>query len=151
MTTVAYARGHIAADTGMCIADTRTGETRKIARTRKGLAGGAGTAGWVARFLEWFDKGERGHVPAGDENEEFLDRGMIIRPGKPKVIEVWEPEGMFEVDAEYYCLGTGREIGLAVMWHGGTPVEAVQCAMLHNTQTWGHVQTFSFMRQPARK
>lgn len=147
MTTIAYARGQIAADTGMCVGDARLGETRKITRSSKGLCGGAGNAGWVAQFLTWFEKGERGHAPEPDSTSDYTDRAIIIRPSASKIIEVWESEGMFKLQADYYAIGTGRELAVGVLWKGGTAEEAVQCAMLHNQQTWGTVQSLSFMRR----
>lgn len=144
MTTIAYRRGVIAADTGMCIADARTGQTRKIARSTKGLAGGAGTAAYVFKFLKWFEAGERGKPPEATSDEHSIDRSMVIRPGKPEVIECYEPEGMFLIDAEYYALGIGRDVALGAFFMQADPLDAVRASMLHNTETWGELQWLTF-------
>lgn len=143
MTTIAYTRGVIAADTGMCIGDTKTGEARKIAKSDKGLAGGAGHASWVYQFLDWFERGERGKPPGGVSDDSAVDRGMVVRPGNLCIIEITEPEGSFLIEADYYALGTGRECALGVMFHGGDALDAVRASMRHNTETWGDLQSLT--------
>lgn len=152
MTTVAYRAGIIAADTGMVIGETRVGETRKIAQSEFGLVGGAGNAGFVAAMLRWFEEGEAvGQCPKSITDEFTTDRAIIIRPDKPRIINILEDDtGWFEVEAEYYVLGTGREVALGAFWKKATAVEAVQAAMQHDNLTWGRVMHFGFSKRQSK-
>jgi hypothetical protein len=141
MTTIAYRDGVIASDTGMTVAGVKIGTVRKIARNQKGdLCGGAGSATFVSEFLHWFKNGERGAPPDAVSTDELLDRAVIILYDDPKTIIIHEPGGVHTFTANYYALGTGKEVALGVMWLGGTAGQAVQAGLVHDASTWGTVE-----------
>jgi hypothetical protein len=141
MTTIAYRDGVIAADTGMTMAGVKIGTVTKIARNQKGdLCGGAGSATFVHEFLHWFKNGEHGSPPDAVRTDELLDRSIIIIRDDPKTIIIYEPGGLSHCTANYYALGTGKELALGVMFIGGTAEQAVQAGMAHDASTWGTVE-----------
>ena len=149
MTTVAYRSGMIAADTGMTVGGLVVGSMTKIARRADGtLAGICGTAGFSHAFLKWFIGGEDPTdcpQPQNDPDSEGMERAIIIRPDRPNVVEVLEPDhSWFDCHCPYYAMGSGREIALGCMWKGGDPQEAVSAALTHDTATFGNVEHLRF-------
>lgn len=145
MTTIAYRNGVIASDSGMIILDAKVGITQKIARhPEHGLAGGAGNASWVTKFLKWHEDGQRGDPPEAQVDDEAIDRGIVVTPDAPMAIKVFEPGGMHVVTTEYYALGTGREVALGVMWKGGTARDAVKAALELDRNTFGPMRALEF-------
>lgn len=142
MTTVAYRDGIIAADTGMVIGDTRIGFTRKIARSPHGaIGGGAGSAGFVESFLRWIDNGAKdGDAPEPRTDNDYIDRGILIKPGAQHIVHVFEPGGWCTVECAYYALGDGREVALGCFFKNGGAIEAVEAAMLHTSFTFGKIE-----------
>lgn len=143
MTTIAYRKGVLAADTGLTSGGGRNGRVFKIARRSDGkLAGACGTAVYMAAFLKWF-------VAYGDEppeaksDQHSIDKGVVI--SRDGVVTVYEPGGSFTIDdLEYFAMGSGRPEALGAMFAGADAETAVFAAMAHDEGTYGDVTSVSF-------
>lgn len=139
MTVIAYRDGALAADSFMISGGGVIGSCMKIARNKKGdLAGAAGTAAYSFSFLKWFSNGERGKPPQAIRDNQYMDRGAVFR--RSGVIEIWEPEGRFELTAPYYSLGSGKSEALGAMWMGATAEQAVEAAMALDQDCGGEIR-----------
>jgi 20S proteasome alpha/beta subunit len=140
MTTIAYRDGVIAADTGMTVGGSRLGRIVKIARNESGaLAGAAGSAGYNAKFLDWFRGGAVGDPPEARETERSFDRGVVFHADG--VIDIYEPTGVFHATAPYFAFGSGRPEALGALFMGATAEQAVRAAIEHDEATFGEVLT----------
>lgn len=139
MTTVAYRDGCIAADTSCAQGGTHNGRMMKIARNENGdLAGVCGHAAFGYQFLEWFKDKEEGKVPQAKGSNDGTDRAIVIRAATG-LIEIWEDSGHFVITAEYYAMGSGRDIAYGAMYWDATAAEAVAAALKHDESTSGDV------------
>ncbi len=145
MTTIAYRNGVLAADTSLSTGGCLNGRVTKIAARDNDLAGVAGSAAFGAAFLKWFTDGEVGDPPKGESHDDSFDRGVIFRAGGP--IEVYEPLGRFDVEADYYAFGSGRSEALGAMFAGADASTGVLAAMQHDANTAGEIM---ILRQACR-
>jgi 20S proteasome alpha/beta subunit len=138
MTTIAYRKGVLAADTRMIQGTAIIGKVAKIVRRDDGaLCGGAGDCAWVQAFHRWFMGGEEGDPPVIEENS----KGLIIKRRKP--IEMFEPGGTVEWKPPYLAIGSGKEFALGAMWAGANAIEAVKAAMTFDPGTGGEVMVLT--------
>jgi hypothetical protein len=138
MTVIVYRDGVLAADTQAAVGDNLLGSVAKIARNSNGdLAGAAGLASYNFSFLKWFTGMESGDPPKGLRDEHNFDRGVIFR--KSGKIEVFEPDGRFEMKAPYYALGSGRPEALGALFVGADAETAVCAAIAHDKDCGGDV------------
>lgn len=139
MTTIAYRNGILAADTRVTIGGSAVGRMIKIARREDGaLAFAAGAAGYNHAFLNWFMQGEKEKPPEAKLCDNLIDRGVIVH-SEGGMITVFEPDGKFEFSAPYCAIGSGRDIALGVMHHGGSAEQAVEAAIHHDNDTGGSI------------
>jgi ATP-dependent HslUV protease subunit HslV len=142
MTTIAYRNGQLAADTQMCVSGSIIGKMIKIVRRTDGtLAGAAGNATYSNEFLKWVLEGEKGNLPKAECSDRTLDRGVIFRPEGD--IIVFEAEGSFKVQAEYYAFGSGMDYALGAMQVGASAERAVSAAIAHDPNSGGEVTTLT--------
>lgn len=142
MTTIAYRDGILAADTGMVMGGSRVGHTVKIKRREDGcLAGAAGYASYSWAFLQWFIHGSVGDPPEGHETDSTFDRGVIFQPNG--FITIYEPQGMFEIEALFYAIGTGAPEARGAMQYGASAEEAVRVAIKLDIGTFGEVEVLT--------
>jgi len=116
----------------------RSGYTQKITKSKDGwLAGGAGSASDVAKFLRWV---EDGRVEDEGVKLENLD-GLLISP-KGIVFLVEADLNPFEIrtDEGFYAAGTGYRSAMAAMEMGATAQEAVEVTIKWDTGCGGKVQ-----------
>lgn len=138
MTTIAYRDGILAADrqlTGGSVADC---ETTKVARNAAGdLAGFAGPAAYIYRFLDWFQGGEKHDAPLPDKEEG--GEGVIVRADGS--IEVYDRNGKSRIVAKTYAFGSGLQVAYGAMLHGASAAEAVVAASKYDIYTGATVDT----------
>lgn len=138
MTTIAYKDGVLAADTAMCQGGSMMGSIVKIARRDDGdMAGAAGNANFNALFIKWFLTGEAGDSPKATESERHMDRGVIFR--KAGGIDVFEVNGAFRCEADYFAFGSGMDYALGAMFAGAGAGTAVHAAIKHDPHSGGNV------------
>jgi ATP-dependent HslUV protease subunit HslV len=138
VTTIAYKDGVLAADTVMYQGGTMMGNVIKIARRDDGdMAGAAGNANFNALFIAWFLAGENGEPPKATESERHHDRGVIFR--KAGGIDVFEVNGSFRCEAEYFAFGSGMDYALGAMFAGAGAGTAVRAAVKHDPHSGGDV------------
>lgn len=134
MTTIAYRNGVLAADTAVINGYTKLARAITKAVKHHGcVAAAAGTATYLGAFLRWFEANEVGEPPvAGDD-----DAGMIVRPGP--VVHRYEKGGWFQVTAEYYAIGSGRDHAAGAFFMGANAEQAVRAAIEHDPASGGDV------------
>lgn len=138
MTVIAYRDGVLAADTLMCMGDSRVAFSGKIARNGAGdLAGAAGDAVYCQLFLAWFSGGERGDAPEAKREQNSLDRALICRASH--IIEVFEDRGRYSIEASYFAVGSGRPEAMGAMHAGATAEGAVRAAIAHDAWCGGEI------------
>ena len=146
MTTIAYRKGMLAADTGSY--PGRMGEVIKIAKYGKFLAGACGNATYLDAFLKWFLGGREGKSPEPKSDSDGCDRGVIFGP-KLTDIEIFEPGGSFKmINCPYFAMGSGRQVALGAMHAGANARQAVFAAMTHDDYTWGAVTELHLGKRP---
>ena len=140
MTTIAYVRGAMAADTLMIKGTTIIGQCVKIVRREKdgALCGGAGNLAWVQAFHIWFLDGENTDLPPMTE----YDNGIIVRDGDGE-IEIFEDGGSFCFEPRYAAIGSGKDFALAAMSLGADAETAIKTAMGFDPGTGGEVTVLS--------
>lgn len=138
MTTIAFKDGVLAADTAMCQGGTMIGRVVKIVRRDDGdMAGAAGNANFNALFIAWFLAGENDEQPKATESERHHDRGVIFR--KAGDIDVFEVNGAFRCEADYFAFGSGMDYALGAMFAGAGAGTAVHAAVKHDPHSGGDV------------
>lgn len=144
MTTIAFRKGMLAADTSQTTSGSMNGYIVKIARSPKGdLAGASGSASFNYAFLRWFENGENTAAqPKPTQDDHYMDRGVIFR--QDGRIEIFEPIGKFECMAEYYAFGSGIDYALGAMYCGADAESAVRAAIAHDPNTGGDVLVLTF-------
>ena len=141
MTTIAIRHGIVAADTGATSMGTRGGCCSKIVRhsTTGDVAGGTGWAAWVAAFHRWCLSGEIGESPKIETvNNQPTGKGFIARANGE--IHIFETSGWWSIRAPYYATGSGQDVAIGCMWHGGDAVQAVRAAIEHDEGTYGEIE-----------
>lgn len=138
MTTIAFKNGVLAADTAMRQGGSMLGSVVKIVRRNDGdMAGAAGNANYNGAFIKWFLAGEKDEPPKATESDRHMDRGVIFR--KAGGIDVFEPNGAFRCEAEYYAFGSGMDYALGAMFAGAGAGTAVHAAVKHDPHSGGDV------------
>lgn len=141
MTTIAYRAGIIASDTGIVMGGVIIrGGLHKICATPSGvLAGASGDAVYCQQFIDWVMAGmDDTKIPTGVEEEEFIDRGMVI--SRDDVITVYEPRGWYKLHGvEFLAIGSGKPVAMGAMHRGASATEAVRVAMQYDINTTGDV------------
>lgn len=125
MTTIAWDGELLAADRRACYGSISDAKITKIAKTKKGLCGAAGSTPLCAAFKRWFLAGEKGEPPSlvkGDQDA----TAFIIRPDGRRLM--YDSSGWYEVDPGPFAMGSGWEIAIGAMEQGAFADKAVQIA-----------------------
>jgi hypothetical protein len=140
MTTIAFHRGQVAADTGLTARGSRLGHVCKLKRNLVGdVAGASGCATWAAAFRKWFATGEQGPPPEIKRDPQNNDeaKGVVFRADG--TIEVYESPGMHTLEAPFYAIGSGAAEARGAMHVGANAELAVRAAMALDESTYGDV------------
>lgn len=152
MTTIAYRDGVMAADSGTVFGGSMIlhHNTHKVVRhetaTHIYLGGCAGLATICAGFRQWMRDGMKDFPPLKVSGEDTGSAIMAIFDKATSEVELWqyEVDGGYVVDEPYAVEGSGSGYAMAVLWNGGTAVEAIKAAIYVDTLTNGRVQTVKF-------
>ncbi len=140
MTTIAFRDGTLAADSQATNGHLKGSTRVKIARNERGdLAGASGDCGFTAKFLRWFEGGEKSDPPECHTDDSGPDVGVIYRVSGE--IEMFEPSGSFVIHAEYHAIGSGCHLALGAMAAGFSAEAAVEVAAKHDCYTGGAILT----------
>lgn len=136
MTTIAYRRGVLAADSQITSGDLRAGRARKIGRHLDVLAAWAGKVHDGQPFLRWVEGGMEGEPP---EMEHAT--GALFFPKEEVVL--FHSGGSESRYVDTFGMGTGGEIAQGAMLAGATPFEAVKAAIKLDIYSGGPVRTLT--------
>ena len=141
ITTIAYKKGILAADTRISTEnEIDISEFRKVFRLKNGvLIGFAGEVGRIQKTINALRrnpdditviKGTRG----GNELEALL-------VGHDGSISHFDGSNWFEVNAEYYAIGSGDTHAIVAMYMGASAKKAISVAMHFDKNTGGSIRT----------
>jgi ATP-dependent protease HslVU (ClpYQ) peptidase subunit len=144
MTTVAANLEGMASDS--FIADgSRAKKIRIVTLSAYGLTGQAvvGYAGglyYAELLVKWVEEGCRGMCPPWDDNfkmdddDKASDTELLILHRKG--LFTMDGRGLFvPVHHMYHAIGSGQDVALGAMFHGHSPIEAVDAACFHDLHT----------------
>lgn len=135
MTTIATDGKSMAGDgqtsTNGTISSTRTVKVSRMGGG--GLYASCGSSGWGDKLLSWFDGGQVGDPPKGDDNDGF----MFLKPDG----SLWQGgcDGLaVELDLPF-AMGSGMDFAIGAMEAGKSPEEAVEIAAKRDPNTGGQI------------
>lgn len=141
MTTIAYKKGELAADSRIVVGDTIiTDGHRKVHRLRDGrLVAWAGSVEDAERLVTALRKGHP--MPRLD----CISALLVSPDGTVELYEgnVWIKQGK----QPHYAVGSGSPYALAAMDAGVGAKRAVQIAIKRDTSSGGRVQTLKLKRK----
>lgn len=142
MTTVAWCRGWLAADSNCSSGGTRVYRVRKIFRIEDGsLVGFAGDLSEGMKFVDWLDDGGDKEEKPGLQNV----HGLVVKPsGRIILYEGGVP--IVPKRPKYIAIGTGQATAMGAMWAGASAAEAVRAAIQHDDHSGGPVITMRLKR-----
>lgn len=136
MTTIAYRRGVLAADSLTTSNGLRDSLAQKIHRVGPLLIGGAGVSALCIRFVEWVQAGMKGNSPWHGEDG---GNSFIVMPDD--TILVFGANGPWKVETDFYALGSGEQLALGAMAFGASAEQAVECAIRFDVFSGGPIRT----------
>lgn len=136
MTCVAVSKKHgcVAADM-RCSSDNAMVSVHKIKRHQRSIIGAAGDWADVLKF--WNQLGKRKKKDSGlHDNSEF--EGIELHPAG---IFLYDAAGTrYQINDEYFAIGSGGPYAMGAMAMGATPEEAVAIAARFDPGTGGEVE-----------
>lgn len=129
MTTFAYRKGILVADTCVTSQGIRVGSTVKITKRGRLLAAAAGNASICRTFCDWVQGGLKGEGPQmliPDGKDGFCAWGYLFMPDG--LCLSFEPSGVNHMRAEFITEGSGSLIAFGAMAYGASAEEAVLIA-----------------------
>lgn len=137
MTTIAYAKGILAADGRQTIGDTIWDEkTKKIHRIRGHVIAICGDEDCEDAFLRWYREGCPDKKPKLDGDFQAL----IFAPGR-KIFSCENNCVLHDISHKrIVAIGCGKDLALGAMESGASARKAVKVAMKYNTATGGRLQ-----------
>lgn len=126
MTTIAYARGLMAADSSAWVGETYAHKTRKLWRVGGGLVGMAGALIAMEAFVRWIaDGAHEEDYPTGDYD------AIVVDPnGRVSLYEGGGPDPVVSRDP-YVAIGSGMMVALGALYAGADARAAVRAAIKH--------------------
>lgn len=138
MTTIAYSNGVLAADTLVTERGARLATKTKIVRRKGMLAGGAGSSVICRAFTDWFLDGMRGAPPNMQPDKQRPSSECVIFYA-PKKFITFDGDGVSDLEADYFALGSGASFAKGAMAMGADPVRAVEIAMQFDLYSGGPI------------
>lgn len=127
MTTIVYKDGILAADRRMSDNGRLFGYRKKIYRTKKFIYGCSGSTACATEFGK-FIQGKKFNkdIFSAKDHDNFNAIAIDI---KTKQVYFYEKELIaYEVNGDFFCLGSGGDIAKGALLMGATPVQAIACA-----------------------
>lgn len=126
MTTIAYARGLMAADSSAWVGEVYAHKTRKLWRVGGGLVGMAGSLIAMEAFVRWIaDGAHEDDYPLGDYD------AIVVDPrGRVSLYEGAGPDPVVSRDP-YIAIGSGMMVALGALHAGADARAAVRAAIRH--------------------
>lgn len=135
MTTIAYKKGVLAADTLWSAESVSDDYGPKIWRQGRILVGAVGCRSTGLKFRDWIRSGLKGEHPYHGEP---VGNGMLVLPDHQLVC--WSSRGPWRITrAPFYAIGSGEQFALAAMEMGASAEQAVLVAMKFDLHTGGEV------------
>ncbi len=139
MTTIALRNGIMAGDRLIVTGSIIDGCTTKVHRRPDGaLIGYAGPLSLCTAIRDWFLTGAIEERPKFGDSDDSAEALVAYPDGR---VELHDREGCFDIEAEFYAIGSGASIALGAMAAGCGAAEAVEMAAEYDTMTGGGVNT----------
>ncbi len=151
MTTIAYAKGVMAADTGSWAGDASVSGVNKIVRGVDGtLYGVSGSMALCQRFLRdierhgvkysdnlGLDVGLRLPCRHPESGSDFI----VLVATKDGKIRVLCADGIEEYDLPYFAIGAGSVTAFGALFVGGSAEDAIRATLEHGSGAHGGVMS----------
>lgn len=149
MSTIAFRRGIMAADSRGTSGDIIRGKVRKLYQLADGrVVGIAGDVGYEPEFIAWLDDG------AKPENRPDFSGASSFSAlvGSTEGFVVYGRELRCQViGADFYAIGSGNEIALGAMAMGASARRAVELACDFDVYTGGEINEITAQSRPVPK
>lgn len=147
MTTVAYCRGEMAADTQATWSGNITRGHKIFRLPCGGVMGGCGTLNEIVRAFEWVSRGMKGKPP------KIPNSSLLIAWGDGRVVTVSDKAWTMVEELGPVAIGSGMQAAICAMRHfGASAEEAVHAAASVCTYTSAPVDVMRVeSRQKKRK
>lgn len=144
MTTIAFSKDTLAADTKLSSDDAYWANCTKIKKVKGWLIGAAGgwdlTEAFMSRFDPSFIKMKSVlPLPQLAEKDPDFEALMISPEGKVYYTEAGGVVGVVKTKG-FLAIGSGAKVAMTAMEMGATAVEAIKMAMKYDIYTGGRVQ-----------
>lgn len=150
MTTIAYRRGVVAADSMASSGDTKS-KTTKLFLLPKLIVGCCGHLGFGLIFVDWLRAGAReAKRPSwkGTIADVSFSAIVLSRNGCVVWDEYLRP---MPLEDEFTAIGSGADVALGAMHMGATAYQAVEAAIRFNAFTGGKVVSYGLRHLKAVK
>jgi ATP-dependent protease HslVU (ClpYQ) peptidase subunit len=138
VTTIAWRRPIMAADSSCFVGDTHVLTMRKVWRVGGGLVGCAGDVAEIFAFVRWLKDG----ADKDDYPEMKNIEAIVVDPfGTARAYEGETSEPMV-IRNEYCAIGSGRDVALGAMFAGADARMAVRAAVRHTGQSKPPVRVY---------
>lgn len=138
MSTIAYKDGVLAADTACICNGVYEGRISKTERCLDGtIVAVTGDAAALAPFRDWISSGSK-----KDERPNVEDfSGLVVRPGGS--VRNYDTHFVpLDITADFYAIGSGRDIALGAMAAGASAKEAVEIACRYDVGSRAPVEVY---------
>jgi len=139
MTTIAYKRGILAADSQITAGNRiiTSQNAVKIVRLSDGrLLGHCGQMRHMRPLIAYLE-GDSTRYPDMEKDATAI---VVHVDGRVELHFGRHPDEAFEEEAEFYAIGSGSELALGAMAMGATAIEAVNVAIRFDTSSGGEVK-----------
>lgn len=138
MTTIAWKDGIMAADSQMTINNYKTSTIKLYGLADVGVLGIAGAGSAMSRIMDWWLGGCEGDPPTlSPEDREMGSACTGLLCTRKGVFYLEDGIYPHQITAAYASIGSGSDFAVAVMANGGSAVEAIDSAKLHDIYTGG--------------
>lgn len=148
MTTIAYKNGILAGDKQTTHGKVSV-RTRKVHKIGDWLVGGAGDTAHLHEMHEWIREGmDPKTLPAFQRDTgSCVEILMVDKAGKLFMLE--NSHVLYEVEQQFFAIGSGRDFALAAMHLGKSAPEAIEVAAQFDVNTGMGVDTVT-LNQPLK-
>ena len=135
MTTICFKDGYLAADSQITVGNYKTTTSKLYVFPGYGVIGFSGSMSRILKLVEWWSKGCEGEIPDSEDKEDV--DGILVN--KDGMFCLDEGQGLIQITAPYFAIGSGSAYAIAAMAMGKSAEEAIREAMRHDIYTGGTV------------
>jgi ATP-dependent protease HslVU (ClpYQ) peptidase subunit len=139
MTTVVFKNGVFAADSLLSGGDSKVGHCKKIRQAGNLFVGLCGANVVYDQFMK-FLSGEPYDAKVFEKPDQNSFSAIVVNKETREVVEYCNCLTPEKYKADFYAIGSGREIAAGAMLMNATPKQAVEAAAKRDVWTGGPVQ-----------